>query len=44
MLRTLQRPLTILVMNENYLEEIERTCADLSLDATFVTAAEAQTS
>lgn len=43
-LRTLQRPLTILVMNENYLEEIERACADLSLDATFVTAAEAQTS
>ena len=43
-LRTLTRPRTILVMNENYRDEIERTCADLSVDATFVTAAKAQTS
>jgi SAM-dependent methyltransferase len=33
-LRALERPLTVLVMNENYRAEIERTCAELGLDAT----------
>jgi SAM-dependent methyltransferase len=41
-LRSLERPLTVLVMNENYRAEIERACAALGLDAT-VTTAEAQT-
>lgn len=40
-LRALERPLTVLVMNENYRAEIERTCAGLGLEAT-VTTAEAQ--
>lgn len=42
-LRSLERPLTVLVMNENYREEIERACAELGVDATFANAAEAQT-
>jgi SAM-dependent methyltransferase len=41
-LRSLERPLRVLVMNENYRAEIERTCAELGLDAA-VTTAEAQT-
>jgi SAM-dependent methyltransferase len=41
-LRSLERPLTVIVMNENYRAEIERTCAELGLDATVATA-EAQT-
>jgi C-methyltransferase C-terminal domain/Methyltransferase domain len=41
-LRSLDRPLAVLVMNENYRAEIERTCAELGLDAK-VTTAEAQT-
>jgi hypothetical protein len=41
-LRSLERPLTVVVMNENYRAEIERTCVELGLEAT-VTTAEAQT-
>jgi SAM-dependent methyltransferase len=42
-LRSLERPLVVLVMNENYLAEIERTCTELGLDATVTSAAQAQT-
>lgn len=41
-LRSLERPLAVLVMNENYRAEIERACAELDLDAAVATA-EAQT-
>jgi hypothetical protein len=37
-LRSLERPLTVLVMNENYRAEIEQTCTELGLEATVTTA------
>lgn len=43
-LRSLDRPLTILVMNENYRAEIERACAELGVEATLASASVAQTS
>jgi len=39
-LRSLERPPTVLVMNENYREEIERACAELGVDATFASASQ----
>jgi SAM-dependent methyltransferase len=33
-----ERDLTVIVMNENYLDEIRRTCRELRVDATFVDA------
>jgi SAM-dependent methyltransferase len=37
-LRSLRRPLCVLVMNENYRAEIERVCAELGVGASFVNA------
>jgi hypothetical protein len=33
-----ERELTVLVMNENYADEIRRSCRELGIDPTFVDA------